>query len=75
MNNILKISFIFIFLIGCSFNKNSKFWTNEKIIKEKQKNSEEIFKKEKSLNLEFNPNMKIGLYSKAIENSFVNNSL
>ena len=73
MNNILKISFIFIFLIGCSFNKNSKFWTNEKIIKEKQKNSEEIFKKEKSLNLEFNPNMKIGLYSKAIENSFVNN--
>ena len=73
MNNILKISFIFIFLISCSFNKNSKFWTNEKIIKEKQKNSEEIFKKEKSLNLEFNPNMKIGLYSKAIENSFVNN--
>ena len=42
MNNILKILLIFIFFASCSFNKNSKFWSNEKIISEKQKNSNEI---------------------------------
>lgn len=73
MNNILKILLIFIFFASCSFNKNSKFWSNEKIISEKQKNSNEIFQKEKSLDLEFNPNTKISLYSKAIKNSFIKN--
>jgi len=73
VNNILKILFIFIFFTSCSLNKNSKFWSNEKIISEKQKNFEEIVKKEKSLDLEFNSNVKISLYSKTIKNSFENN--
>ena len=73
MNKILKILLIFIFFSSCSLNKNSKFWSNEKIIKENKKNTEEIFKKEKTLDLEFNQNTKISLYSKTIENSFINN--
>ena len=40
MNNILKILFILIFFNGCSFNKNSKFWTNEKIAQKVKDNSE-----------------------------------
>ena len=69
MSNIFIIIFIFIFFTNCSFNKNSKFWTNEKIKKEaliNDKNKEEIFKKKNVLNLEFNPNLKIGLYGKPL---------
>ena len=73
MNNIIKIIVIFIFIANCSLNKNSKFWTNEKVVEEKQQNIEEIFKKEETLKLEFNPNLKISLYSKPIDKSFINN--
>ena len=73
MNNILKILLIFIFLTNCSYNKNSKFWSNEKIKQVKIINVEEIFKKEETLDTEINPNVKISLYSKAIEQSFLNN--
>ena len=73
MNNILKILFILIFFNGCSFNKNSKFWTNEKIVQKVKDNSEKIIQEVKTLDLEFNPNVKISLYSKTIKNSFINN--
>ena len=73
MNNIIKIIVIFIFIANCSLNKNSKFWTNEKVVEEKQQNIEEIFKKEEALKLEFNSNLKISLYSKPIDKSFINN--
>ena len=78
MNNILKITLFFFFFFNCSFHDTSKFWTNEKIEKESSKQEteqkvEEIFIKEEALNLEFNPNLKISLYSKAINNSFLNN--
>ena len=72
VNNLLKILLIFICLTSCSFNKNSKFWTKSEKI-EKIKNVEEIFVKEKILNREFNPNLKISLYTKAIDKSFFNN--
>ena len=73
MNNILKIVLIFIFLSNCSFNKNSKFWTTEIITEEKKEKIIEIFKKEKALSLELNPNLEISFYSKAVNKSFLNN--
>ena len=73
MNNIFKLLIIFVFFSNCSFNKNSKFWTNEKIKKEEQDNSEEIFKNKETLKSEFNSNLKISLYSKPIKKSFINN--
>ena len=73
MNNILKIILIFIFVTNCSFNKNSSFWTAEKIKKVELLKKEEIIKKEQKLTSELNPNLKISLYSKAIDNSFLNN--
>tara|TARA_B100000780_G_scaffold271281_1_gene232056 strand:+ start:648 stop:1961 length:1314 start_codon:yes stop_codon:yes gene_type:complete len=77
VNNFIKIVliFIFIFINNCSLHKNSKFWTKQKIIKEKEINDNivEIFKKDKTLINEFNPSLKISLYSKLIDKSFVNN--
>ena len=73
MNNILKIILIFTFITNCSLHKNSKFWTKEKIIEEKQENLTEIFKKDEELSNEFNTSLKISLYSKAINKSFLNN--
>ena len=78
MSNILKIILFFVFLANCSFHEGSKFWKNEIIKKESAQQEvetkpEEIFAKEKALNLEVNPNLKISLYSKAINNSFLNN--
>ncbi len=76
MNNFFKIILIFILITNCSLHKNSKFWTEKKIIKETQK--KEIVKKKKKItkvfkNNEFNPNLKISLYSKPINKSFLNN--
>ena len=75
MNNFIKIVLIFIFINNCSLHKNSKFWTKQEIIKEKEINNNivEIFKKDKTLINEFNPSLKISLYSKLIDKSFVNN--
>ena len=73
MNNFLKIILIFIFITNCSLNKNSKYWTKQEIIKEKKEVITEIFKKDKNLTNEFNPNLKISLYAKAINKSFFNN--
>jgi len=73
VNNILKIVLIFIFLTSCSFQKNSKIWTNKKIKETKQDKAEDIFKKEMVLQFELNPSLKISLYSKPINKSFLNN--
>ena len=67
-----KISiFVFIILInGCSFNKNSKFWTaSQNISEEKELEYKEIFTKEEALEKEFNVNISLNL-----ENTSNNNS-
>ena len=57
MNKIV-IFFILIFLTsGCSFNKNSKFWTaSQNIPEESNPNYQEIFAEEEALNKELNTN-------------------
>ena len=52
---------LFLFLLGCSLNQNSKFWTKEKkILVDKGQTSVLLNKKKKSLD-EFNQNFKISL--------------
>ena len=52
---------VFIFLINCSLNSNSKFWSKEKkIFVDKSSTSISLNDKKKSLN-EFNQNFKISL--------------
>lgn len=65
MNRILKLILVFFFITNCSFTSKSKFWTNSKIIEEKQDNKEEVFKKDKTLNVEFNPTLEINFTTKA----------
>ena len=73
MNNILKIFIIFLFIVGCSFQKSSKFWNTKKVIQEEQEKIIEIFKEKNPLTKEFNPSLKIELYSKKINNSSLKN--
>ena len=76
MNNIL---YLFIFLIlstSCSFNKNSKFWSSSKKIKnETEIKYEEVFPSEEALKKEFNSDLQIKLTSKPVYSSSSNNHL
>ena len=58
---------------GCSFQKNSKFWTKEKVILEQKKLTNEIFKTKENIDLEFNSNLKIKLISNPNNNPFFKN--
>ncbi len=65
-----------LFFVGCSFDKKTGFWTKTKKITEAEKienKIKEIFVEEKALSKEFNPNLKINLSAKLINNSFINN--
>ncbi len=65
---ILLITFIFI-TFGCSFNKNSKFWTaSQNIPEENNLEYKEIFAEEKALGNELNPNLRIKLNGKFNKN-------
>ncbi len=62
MSKIIKILISLIFINGCSFNKNSKFWTSSQdIIIEKNLNYKEILIKEEALEQELNVNLSVNL--------------
>ena len=69
--NKLNLFFIFAILItGCSFNKNSKFWTESKnIIEYDETNFKEIFDNDNTLSQELNHNLIIRLDGN-IDNDF-----
>ena len=77
VNNILKILFIFFIFSGCSLDRkeNSVFylWDKENKVKEESQaqldKTKEIFKKKEILSKEFNPDLRIKLYSKLTNNS------
>ena len=69
MNKIIFFLIFIFFTTGCSFNKNSKFWSASKnILEENNINYKEIFIEERVLEKELNSNVLINL-----ENSFNNN--
>ena len=69
MNKTFKILLIFLFISNCSLQSNSKFWSKQKIQKEKKEDIKQIFKKKERLYQEFNPSLKIKIYSKMRNNS------
>ena len=76
----IKILYLFLFLIsisGCSFNKNSKFWTNTEIVKNNNEKIiyKEIFPEEEALKKEFNSSLRISLQSKTNNHTSINNYL
>ena len=59
----IKIFFLFtlfIFIFGCSLNKNSKFWTSSKNINlDNNEYTKKIIVKESAINKELNPNIRV----------------
>ena len=78
MNKSLNLIIILIFITGCSFNKNSKFWTNSEIINEDDRedvNYVEVFPKEEALKKEFNSGLRLKFTSKTASSTSDNNYL
>ncbi len=65
MNKIILLIAFILIITGCSFNKNSKFWTKSQIIPEENKqNYKKVFLEEEALNQELNSKLKIKLEGK-----------
>jgi len=74
VSKVLGIILLFVFISNCSLDKKSGIWTKtKKVEEEKQRILKEIFKKEETLDTEFNSNLKINLSEKLVNNSFINN--
>ena len=76
MNKFINLFLFFIIISSCSFSKNSKFWTSQKVLEDKTNlNIKKILTKDSTLGQEFNSNIKIKIDSKVSKNSFLNNDL
>ena len=73
MNRIISFIFVIIFFSGCSLNKNSKFWTSEKLEKLEEKKFEKIFDDQKALGKELNTNISLNLISNTKKNNTLRN--
>ncbi len=74
MNNITIFFICFFFITGCSFNKNSKFWTASQNIQEENLiEYKEILLKEGVLKKEFNANVSINFVNTSNNNSSIRN--
>ena len=73
MNKVLRL-FLFLFLTAsCSLDQKSGIWTKvDKIENDKDFVIVELFKDEKNLNNELNPNVRIQLKSQLSKNNFSN---
>ena len=62
MNKIILLIAFILIITGCSFNKNSKFWTQtQNIPEEKKSDFKEMFSEKDSIEKELNTNLKINL--------------
>ena len=74
MNKVLYSFLILILISGCSFNSNSKFWSNSKTTNnEIITGYKELFPKEEALKKEFNSKLEIRLTSKSFNKTSINN--
>ena len=76
MNKLIFLFSILILITGCSLNKNSKFWTSSKDIKNDNSLGKKVFLKESAISKELNLDLKIKLnpnISKIDYNNYYNN--
>ena len=74
MTRLFYLLIILISFYSCSFNENSKFWSNsKKLVQEKSLEFQEIFPKEEALKKEFNSKLNLKFTSKTTNNTNVNN--
>ena len=69
MNKIIIFLIYILFITGCSFNKNSKFWTETKKIQEEKLNYKKVLAEEEVLERELNASVQINL------GNIINNNL
>jgi outer membrane protein assembly factor BamB len=76
VNKAIYYLLISILISSCSLNKNSKFWSNSKVVKnDNDINYEEVFPSEEALKKEFNSGLSLKLTSRPLNNTFINNYL
>ena len=76
MIRLFNLLIITILFHSCSFNENSKFWSNSKeLVQEENIEFQEIFPKEESLKKEFNSGLNLKFTSKTTNNTNLNNLL
>jgi len=76
VNKLIFLFSILILITGCSLNKNSKFWTSSKDIKNNNSLGKKVFLKESAISKELNLDLKIKLspnISKIDYNNYYNN--
>ena len=73
MNKIFQLLLIITFFSGCSFNKNSKFWTSETIKEIEEQTFEKIFDDPIALSKELNTNINLNLSKGFTKNNFSKN--
>ena len=74
MNKIILFCILIFIFNGCSFNKNSKFWSaSQNIPEEKSVNFKEIFIEEEKLDKELNTNLAINLKNEINKNFEIRN--
>ena len=74
MTRLFHLFIILISFYSCSFNENSKFWSNsKKLVQEKSLEYQEIFPIQEALKKEFNSKLNLKLTSKTTNNTNVNN--
>ena len=73
MNKVLQLFLFFFLITSCSLDQKSGIWTKpDKIEKDKDLVIVELFKEEKNLENELNPNVRIQLKSQLSKNNFSN---
>ena len=73
MNNIFRYFVLLILINNCSFDTKSRIWTDKEDIKFDKDKATKILIEQAVLDKELNPNLKIKLTSRLIDNSFINN--
>ena len=73
MNKIFNLLLIAILLSGCSFNKNSNFWTSDTLEELEEKKFQKIFIDEKALSQELNTNISLNFGPNSTKTIISNN--
>ncbi len=76
MIKIIHLLILFLFILNCSLDTKTGFWSHsEKLKSEKNSSEEKLFADVKIYQDEFNPDLKIKLKNNFKKKSFVNNLL
>ena len=71
MNKLLNLILVLFILNHCSFNENSRLWKDKEKKIENQLNIKKVFKEEKKIVTEFNPELKLNINNLKTNNKII----